>query len=48
MLEPDASKAGKNKSEYLRGLVKNSKGVDATFVAAGSSFIRQITGIATM
>ena len=27
--------------------MKNSKGVDTTFVADGSSFIRQITGIAT-
>ena len=42
-LESDAKKAGKNRSEYLRELVKNSKGVDTTFVADGSSFIRQIT-----
>lgn len=46
-LEFDAKKAGKNRSEYLRELVKNSKGVDATFAADRSSFIRQITGIAT-
>ena len=46
-LESDAKKAGKNRSEYLRELVKNSKGVDTTFVADRSSFIRQITGIAT-
>lgn len=46
-LESDARKAGKNRSEYLRELVKNSKGVDATFAADRSSFIRQITGIAT-
>ena len=46
-LESDAKKAGKNRSEYLRELVKNSKGVDSTFVADRSSFIRQITGIAT-
>ena len=46
-LESDAMKAGKNRSEYLRELVKNSKGVDATFASDRSSFIRQITGIAT-
>ena len=46
-LESDAKKAGKNRSEYLRELVKNRKGVDTTFVADRSSFIRQITGIAT-
>lgn len=46
-LESDAKKAGKNRSEYLRELVKNSKGVDTTFVADRSTFIRQITGIAT-
>ncbi len=46
-LESDAKKAGKNRSEYLRELVKNSKGVDATFATDRSSFIRQITGIAT-
>ena len=46
-LESDAKKAGKNRSEYLRELVKNSKGVDATFASDRSSFIRQITGIAT-
>lgn len=46
-LESDAKKAGKNRSEYLRELVKNSKGVDTTFAADRSSFIRQITGIAT-
>lgn len=46
-LESDAKKAGKNRSEYLRELVKNSKGVDTTFVSDRSSFIRQITGIAT-
>lgn len=46
-LESDAKKAGKNRSEYLRELVKNSKGVDTTFVADRSSFIRQMTGIAT-
>ena len=46
-LESDAKKAGKNRSEYLRDLVKNSKGVDTTFAADRSSFIRQITGIAT-
>lgn len=46
-LESDAKKAGKNRSAYLRELVKNSKGVDATFAADRSSFIRQITGIAT-
>ena len=46
-LEADAKKAGKNRSEYLRELVKNSKGVDTTFAADRSSFIRQITGIAT-
>lgn len=46
-LESDARKAGKNRSEYLRELVKNSKGVDTTFAADRSSFIRQITGIAT-
>ncbi len=45
-LESDAKKAGKNRSEYLRELVKNSKGVDTTFAADRSSFIRQITGIA--
>ena len=31
----------------MRELVKNSKGVDTTFAADRSSFIRQITGIAT-
>ncbi len=46
-LESDARKAGKNRSEYLRELVKNSKGVDTTFAADRSTFIRQITGIAT-
>lgn len=46
-LESDAKKAGKNRSEYLRELVKNSRGVDTTFAADRSSFIRQITGIAT-
>lgn len=46
-LESDAKKAGKNRSEYLRELVKNSKGVDTTFAADRGSFIRQITGIAT-
>lgn len=46
-LESDAKKAGKNRSEYLRELVKNSKGVDTTFAADRSIFIRQITGIAT-
>lgn len=46
-LESDAKKAGKNRSEYLRELVKSSKGVDTTFTADRSSFIRQITGIAT-
>lgn len=46
-LESDAKKAGKNRSAYLRELVKNCKGVDATFAADRSSFIRQITGIAT-
>ena len=46
-MESDAKKAGKNRSEYLRELVKNSKGVDTTFAADRSSFIRQITGIAT-
>ena len=46
-LESDAKKAGKNRSEYLRELVKNSKGVDTTFAADRSTFIRQITGIAT-
>lgn len=46
-LESDAKKAGKNRSEYLREIVKNSKGVDTTFAADRSSFIRQITGIAT-
>lgn len=46
-LESDAKKAGKNRSEYLRELVKNSKGVDTTFATDRSSFIRQITGIAT-
>lgn len=46
-LESDARKAGKNRSEYLRELVKNSKGVDTTFASDRSSFIRQITGIAT-
>lgn len=46
-LESDAKKAGKNRSAYLRELVKNSKGVDTTFAADRSSFIRQITGIAT-
>ena len=46
-LESDAKKAGKNRSEYLRELVKNSKGVDTTFAADRSFFIRQITGIAT-
>lgn len=46
-LESDARKAGKNRSEYLRELVKNSKGVDTTFASNRSSFIRQITGIAT-
>ena len=46
-LESDAKKAGKNRSEDLRELVKNSKGVDTTFAADRSSFIRQITGIAT-
>ncbi len=46
-LESDAKRAGKNRSEYLRELVKNSKGVDTTFAADRSSFIRQITGIAT-
>lgn len=46
-LESDAKKAGKNRSEYLRELVKNSKGVDTIFASDRSSFIRQITGIAT-
>ena len=46
-LESDAKKTGKNRSEYLRELVKNSNGVDTTFAADRSSFIRQITGIAT-
>lgn len=46
-LESDAKKSGKNRSEYLRELVKNSKGIDTTFAADRSSFIRQITGIAT-
>ena len=46
-LESDARKVGKNRSEYLRELVKNSKGVDTTFASDRSSFIRQITGIAT-
>lgn len=46
-LESDAKKAGKNRSEYLRELVKNSKGVDTTFASDRSSFIRQITGIAS-
>ena len=46
-LEADAKKAGKNRSEYLRELVKNSKGVDTTFAADRSTFIRQIAGIAT-
>lgn len=46
-LESDAKRAGKNRSEYLRELVKNSKGVDTTFAADRSTFIRQITGIAT-
>ena len=46
-LESDAKKAGKNRSEYLRELVKNSRGVDTTFAADRSTFIRQITGIAT-
>ena len=46
-LESDAKRAGKNRSEYLRELVKNSKGVDTTFASDRSSFIRQITGIAT-
>lgn len=46
-LESDARKAGKNRSEYLRELVKNSKVVDTTFASDRSSFIRQITGIAT-
>ena len=46
-LESDAKKAGKNRSEYLRELVKNSKGVDTTFATDRGSFIRQITGIAT-
>lgn len=46
-LESDARKAEKNRSEYLRELVKNSKGVDATFASDRSSFIRQIKGIAT-
>lgn len=46
-LESDAKRAGKNRSEYLRELVKNSKGVDTTFAADRSSFIRQITGSAT-
>lgn len=46
-LEFDARKVGKNRSEYLRELVKNSKGVDTTFASDRSSFIRQITGIAT-
>ena len=46
-LESDARKAGKNRSEYLRELVKNSKGVDITVASDRSSFIRQITGIAT-
>lgn len=46
-LESDARKAGRNRSEYLRELVKNSKGVDTTFASDRSSFIRQITGIAT-
>lgn len=46
-LESDAKKAGKNRSEYLHELVKNSKGVDTTFASDRSSFIRQITGIAT-
>ncbi|MBQ6886484.1 MAG: plasmid mobilization relaxosome protein MobC [Lachnospiraceae bacterium] len=46
-LGADAKKAGKNRSEYLRELVKNSKGVDTTFAADRSTFIRQITGIVT-
>lgn len=46
-LESDAKKAGKYRSEYLRELVKNSKGVYTTFATDRSSFIRQITGIAT-
>lgn len=46
-LESDAKKTGKNRSEYLRELVKNSKGVDTTFATDRSTFIRQITGIAT-
>ena len=46
-LESDAKKAGKNRSEYLRELVKNSKGVDTTHASDRNSFIRQITGIAT-
>ena len=46
-LESDAKKVGKNRSEYLRELVKNSKGVDTTFASDRSTFIRQITGIAT-
>lgn len=46
-LESDAKKVGKNRSEYLRELVKNSKGVDTTFASDRSSFIRQIAGIAT-
>lgn len=46
-LESDAKKAEKNRSEYLRELVKNSKDVDTTFTTDRSSFIRQITGIAT-
>lgn len=45
-LESDAKKVGKNRSEYLRELVKNSKGVDTTFASDRSSFIRQIAGIA--
>ena len=45
-LESDANRAGKNRSEYLRELVKNSKGVDTTFATDRNSFIRQITGIA--
>ena len=46
-LESDAKKAGKNRSEYLRELVKNSKGVATPFATDRSSFVRQITGIAT-
>lgn len=46
-LESDAKKAEKNRSEYLRELVKNSKDVDTTFTTDRSSFIIQITGIAT-